>query len=72
MNLREYMLTTSQIDVILALNNRLATLGCRDDNEEPVCAAALLNEYAVPFTECEHDCLTCLCEALNKECALGK
>lgn len=70
MKLRDYMLMTAQIDVLLALNRRLILEGCKSSNDKPVCAASILNDSVKPFETCGGECLSCLCGLLDEDCAL--
>lgn len=65
MTLREWLLQTSQIDILIALNNQIMKnpFGAR-------CLGAVLSDYKKQRTDCDRGCLNCLCNLLDKEMEL--
>lgn len=62
MKLREYLLKTAAIDVLMALNDRI-----KDEHKEYMCLGEILDWNNVDYFTCDGDCNKCLAAQLDKE-----
>lgn len=69
MNLRKWMISSSQIDILLALNKSILQKGTVS------CIANVITsdeKSAELDDKCTGDCLSCLCDLLDEECMIDR